>query len=422
MSGVQTVKTSRVQWAKAVLGEGGVSEGSDPGNCKRSRWVLPSLILSIFSAYPNSVVSILLLVEIGLTFDQPVGVMAQMRTLSSVVGFLSAIAMGALSIRFKPKSLLLAGLLFLGLSALGSGVAPNVGALFALYALTGVGISMVEPMVSTLVAENYPPGERSKVLGWMGAGGGLSFIVGGAIVGYLALTWGWRAAFLRYAMILPFIGLVLSSKGIPSLAHQGKKEETSLLTGFRAIVSNRSALACLLGNLLASAMGQGIYVFSLSYLKEVLLLSPGLASTIFSASSLFFFLGSLACGWVVGRLGRKRATVFSMLGFSVLTVFYSILPGAWWTVASVMAGHLFAAVQYSAAASLSLEQLPGSRGSMMSLHSASSFIGYALGTSVGGLMLLYIGWGTLGAVLGGLGLVATAIYVILVRDPTTPSS
>jgi len=404
--------------SRYLCGKENMGEGSDPVDGKRGRWVLPSLILSIFATYPNSVVSILLLVEIGLSFDQPVGVMAQMRTLGSVVGFLSAIAMGALSVRFKPKTLLLAGLLFLGLSALGSGLAPNVGALFALYALTGIGTSMVEPMANTLVAEYYPLDERSKVIGWMGAGGGLSFIVGGSVVGYLALTGGWRTAFLGYAMVLPLIGLILASRGLPSLARQGKKEEISILAGFRAIASNGSALACLLGNLLASAMGQGIYVFSLSYLKEVLLLSPGLASTIFSGASACFFLGSLACGWVVGRLGRKRATVSSMLVFSVLTVLYPILPGAWWAVALIMVGHLFAAVQYSASASLGLEQLPGARGSMMSVYSASSYIGYALGTSIGGLALLYSGWGTLGAVLGGLGLVATAIYSFLIRDPT----
>ena len=398
-----------------------MGEESDLREVKRSRWVLPSLILSIFSTYPNSVVSILLLVEIGLTFDQPVGVMAQMRTLGSLVGFLSAIAMGALSVRFRPKTLLLAGLLLLGLSSLGSGLAPNVGTLFALYALTGIGVSMVEPMVSTLVAEYYPQGERSKVLGWMGAGGGLTFIIGGSVVGYIGLTWGWRAAFLGYAMILPLVGLVLSSRGIPSQNRRSETEQVSFLKGFRAIASDRSALACLLGNMLASAMGQGIYVFSLSYLKEGLLLSPGLASTIFSVSSAFFLLGSLACGWIVGRLGRKRATVSSILGFTVFTVIYPILPGTWWAVASVMLGHLFAAIQYSASASLSLEQLPGVRGSMMSMHSASSFIGYALGTSVGGLVLLYSGWGTLGAVLGGLGLVATAIYIFQARDPTTHS-
>lgn len=401
---------------------GGVSEGSDPGDGKRSRWVLPSLLLSTFATYPNSVISTLLLLEIGLSFNQPVGVMAQMRTLGSVVGFLSALAMGALSIRFRHKTLLLSGLLILGFSALGSGASPNIAALFALYALSGLGTAMVEPMVSTLVAEHYPVEERSRVLGWMGAGGGLSFIIGGSVVGYIAFTWGWRSAFIGYAMILSLIGLVLASRGIPSGRRRGIAGEVGILSGFRAVASNRSALACLLGNLLASAMGQGIYLFSISYLKEVRLLSPGLASTVFSASSACFFLGSLACGWVVGRLGRKRATVSSMLVFSVLTVLYPILPGVWWIVATVMAGHLFAAVQYSASASLSLEQLPGSRGSMMSLHSASSYIGYALGTSVGGLMLLYSGWGTLGAVLGGLGLVATATYVILVRDPTTPSS
>jgi MFS family permease len=399
-----------------------MSEGPDLGDGKRDRWVLSSLILSIFATYPNSVVSTLLLVEIGLSFNQPVGLMAQMRTLGFVVGFLSAIAMGALSIRFKPKTLLLVGLLFLGLSALGSGIAPNIVTLFAVYSLTGIGISMVEPMVNTLVAERYPLSERSKIIGWMGAGGGLSFIIGGLTVGYIALTWSWRTAFLGYAMFLPIIGLVFSSKGIPTISQRGNREEISILTGFRAIASSRSALACLLGNILGSAMGQGIYVFSFSYLKEVLLLSPGLASTIFSISSIFFLMGSLACGWVVEKLGRKKATVSSMLVFSVLTVLYPRLPGAWWVIASIMVGHLFAAVQYSASASLSLEQLPRVRGSMMSVYSASSYIGYAIGTIIGGIALLYSGWGILGAVLGGLGLVATAIYVVLVRDPTARAS
>jgi predicted MFS family arabinose efflux permease len=81
--------------------------------------------------------------------------------------------------------------------------------------------------------------------------------------------------------------------------------------------------------------------------------------------------------------------------------------------------HLFAAIQYSISASLSLEQLPEARGSMMSMHTALSFIGYALGTGLGGLVLLNSGWATLGAVLGGLGLVATAIYMALAMDPTT---
>jgi len=277
----------------------------------RDRWVLPSLLLSLFATYPNSVISILLLVEIGLTF-----------------------------------------------------------------------------------------------------------IIGGPVVGYIALTWGWRTAFLGYAMVLPIVGLVLSSRGIPSSPRQERKEEASILKGFREVSSNRSALACLVGNLLASAMGQGIYTFSLSYLKDVLHLPAGLSSLIFSAASVFFLLGSLACGWVVGKFGRKRATVSAMLGFSILAALYPVLPGAWWIVAAIMAGHLFAAVQYSSSASLSLEQLPEVRGSMMSLHSASSFLGYALGTGVGGITLLYSGWETLGIVLGGLGIVATAIYVVLARDPT----
>ena len=195
-------------------GDPGVAEEVSSG-----RFVLSSLIFSTFATYPMSIVSNLLLVEMGLAFGQPVGAMSPMRTLSYGLAFISALAMAAVSVRFKPKTLLLAGLLCLSVSALGSGGALNLPMLFTFFAVSGLGTSMVEPMISTLVAEHFPEEERPRVIGWIGAGGGLSFMVGGSAAGCIAILGGWRLAFLGYAMLLPLLGFILISRGIPSTGH-----------------------------------------------------------------------------------------------------------------------------------------------------------------------------------------------------------
>jgi MFS family permease len=381
------------------------------------KFVLPSLVFSIFATYPSSVVTSLLLIEIGLSFGYPVGVMAQMRTLSFGVAFLSALLMGALSVRFKPKTLLMAGLLFLGISALGTGSALNLEMLLLCYAISGLGTSMVEPMVSTLVAEHFPLRKRASVIGWTSAGGGLSYIIGASAVGYIAAVGGWRLAFLGYAMILPFLGLLLSFRGIPSSGQTVSVNDVNLIEGFKAISSRKSAVACLLGNLLASAMGMGIYFYSFSFLRERYMIPKGGASLIFSAASVCFFLGSLVSGRFVDRFGRKTATVAGLLLFSLSTVFCTNLPNMWLGVAFTIMGHLFAAIQYSASNSLSLEQVPGFRGSMMSINSAAAYMGYSLGTGVGGLVLLSFGWNILGIALGAMGIVGVGLYYFFASDP-----
>jgi DHA1 family inner membrane transport protein len=390
---------------------------SQRNNNSSTKIIIISLTFSSFATYPNSVVSSLLLVDIARTFNQSLGVMAQIRTISSVVGFIAALSMGALSVRYKPKTLLMLGLSFLSISAFGSSLANNLLMIFALYAFTGLGTSMVEPMVTTLIGDNFPVDKRTSVIGWAAAGGGLSYIIGSNITSYIANLFGWQSAFFGYAMIVPIFGLLLSFKGIPVNYQKSSVREANLLLGFQKILSNKSAIACLLGNFLASSMGQGIYFLSFSYLRDVYHFPPHLTSLIFSLASVCFFIGSILCGKIVTAIGRKQATVATLLTFSLLTITYPIASELWYTIAIIVVGHFFAAVQYSASNSLSLEQIPEFRGSMMSINSAAAYLGYALGSIVGGVVLLWYGWSALGLALGVLGILASALYHYVAIDP-----
>lgn len=60
--------------------QGLAKEEKSPG-----RLLLPSIIFSTFATYPSAVVTSIFLIEIGLTFGYPVGVMGQIRTSSYIV-------------------------------------------------------------------------------------------------------------------------------------------------------------------------------------------------------------------------------------------------------------------------------------------------------------------------------------------------
>jgi predicted MFS family arabinose efflux permease len=79
---------------------------------------------------------------------------------------------------------------------------------------------------------------------------------------------------------------------------------------------------------------------------------------------------------------------------------------------------VISAIRYAALESLSLEMVPEYRGTMMSTKVFSDGIGAALGTGLGGLMLLSYGYGGQGVFTGTMAIIATIIIYLLVIDPT----
>jgi len=131
----------------------------------RGRLFLPSLAFSYFAAGPLGVLVSLLLIDIGETFGVSEGVMGQINTLYSIVAVVIALLMGILSLRFKHKSLLLMGLLFIGISALGCLVAPDFNWMLVSYSLSGLGWAMVSPMCVTMIGEHFPLEKRASAVG-----------------------------------------------------------------------------------------------------------------------------------------------------------------------------------------------------------------------------------------------------------------
>jgi predicted MFS family arabinose efflux permease len=362
----------------------------------------------------------LLLIEIGLTFGLPVGVTGQVGTAGSIAAFVSALLMGMLSVRFKHKSLLMTGLLLLSVATLGRGLASNFILFLMFSVLGGLGGAMATPMTTTLVAKHLPLQKRAGVIGSLMATTSVAYVIGAPVIRFICDIGGWRLPFLMYALPLPILSLLLAFKGLPSESESEQKPSSrgSLVDGFKGVLSNRSAIACLVSGVLSSAAWAGIGLYGISFYRQRFLVSKGLATYLMIGAAMSYTLGALISSRLVNKLGRRPATSISALTTGIFIFCFTIVPNLWISYALNLAGCLSAGMRSTAGVSLTIEQVPEFRGTMMSINSASVSMGSALGSGLGGLALLMYGYHAVGPSLGLLGIASAIIVYLIAVDPT----
>jgi len=382
------------------------------------RLVLPTLFITRFVMGTPGIVSGLLLIEMGASFGTPVGITGQIRTASSIMGVVAALVIGALSVRFDHKSLLLTGVVLYLVSSLGCSFAVSFGMLMLFYTLNGMAFSIVSPMSSTLVAEYFSLERRTMAIGWLIAGGSSAFVIGAQVIALIADVGGWRSAFLWFMFPVASLGLLMARFFLPSVERHRTPDSVSYLGGFRAILSQRSAASCLAGTALRSASFQVVLLYSTSMMRQLFSFSRGTASVFMTISALCYTVGSIVAGRFVQNIGRKRMTVLATFLAALFTIVFTMSGDLWMALATNFLSAWFYGTSVSSGQSLNLEQVPSFRGTMMSLNSASGSIGGALGAGLGGLMILQYGYGVLGVALGLVGIVAGGILHFFVSDPT----
>ncbi len=346
--------------------------------------------------------------------------MGQINTPYYIVAVIFALFMGVLSVRFRHKSLLMAGLLSVTIAALGCFLAQNFSLMLIAYALSGMGTAMVTPMAITLIGEHLPLEKRTNAIGWIVASGALSYVIGAPIIGFIADLGGWRFVLLAFVLPISLASLLLAYINLPSTSHsrQPATTKTAYLGNFREILANRSATACLAGNILRSIAFMVILLYGISFFREQFLISTGFASAVMLVAASFYTLGSLVCGRCISRFGRKPSTVSTALLGGLLAIAFAYLPNLWPSLALFFLSSWFFGMVASASNSLTLEQTPKFRGTMMSLTSAAQSLGSALGAALGGSLLVLYNYRIMGSTLGALGIVAAIVFYFLSKDPT----
>ena len=377
-----------------------------------SKLTVYALGLSRYAPRGATLVAGVLLIEIGATFGLPVGVVNQLNATHSLLSLLTALAMGVLSIKFGMELLLFAGLGLALVSAVGSCLSSSFQILFILYPLNGIAFSLVYPMSVALVGELFPQEKRATALSRIFAVPPIITVFGSPFVGYIG---DWRRALILYAIPIATASLIMAKFSIP--LRKTKVKKVDLVPAFKTLITNRSALSCLIAALLNTITWQIVGVLSISFLREHHYIPKEVTSLIYSGFAIAVFIGALSGGKIVNRYGRKPSTVLLNLAYGLSAFFFVTISNA--SIAAILGilACLVHGLRQPAINSLTIEQIPEIRGSIMSLSSALGSVGGIIGAAVAGFLLLNYGWIAAGVFLASAAILAGIVLQIFAKDP-----
>ncbi|WP_162909629.1 MFS transporter [Aggregatilinea lenta] len=240
-----------------------------------------------------------------------------MISLYAICQFLAAPGLGALSDRMGRRTILL---ICLAGSAVGYLITGIGGALWVLFlgriidGLTGGNVGVIYATVADVTS----PRERSKYFGWLGAAGGIGFILGPAIGG-LASGLGHTAP-LYVAALVTFGNLILGVLYMPeTLPPEKRAQQVSLarlnpfgvLGKVLAIPQLRWLLAAwFLYNLPFAALQANLGLYAIDTLGWD---SAGTSSIYVVVGLMNITTQGLLLGWLHRRFGDKRVVMGGML-------------------------------------------------------------------------------------------------------------
>ncbi|MGE5533210.1 MAG: MFS transporter [Bacillota bacterium] len=195
------------------------------------------------------------------------------------------------------------------------------------------------------------------------------------------------------------------------------------MQAYKRIFLCKSTVACLVGTTLVSFISV-VPMYAVSFYRTTALVSPTIAGIFSSIAAVGAFIGGIIGGRLVNRVGRKllAATFYFVSG--VTCVVFTFIPIIGISVALWVLAATTATLGMAGLTSLTLEQVPTFRSSMMSFSGSFQNVGIALGAIIGGLVLNYFNnnFQLLMAILGSIGAFAALIIFLFTNEPTTQGS
>ena len=244
------------------------------------------------------------------------------------------------------KKVLAFGVAFWGLFTLLTAFAVNYISLFWFRAITGIGLAVIIPTTSSLVADYYPAAKRGKMFGWLAFTGVIGIIFGTLFATIMVesnrLVLGmdaWRFVFLVWAIISFVIAALIWFFGKDPPRGQwdgvvGTSKRTMKLGDFKTILTKRTFLLICAQGVVGSIPWNG-FLLIVSWLEFIGFTSSlsGLIFVLFAIGGAFGSLfggaiGDRAAKWNPdkGRIVIAQISVVS--GLPLAVVIFLVIPPA----------------------------------------------------------------------------------------------
>ncbi|MEM9270112.1 MAG: MFS transporter [Pseudomonadota bacterium] len=314
------------------------------------------------------------------------------------------------------RKVMVSGMALFALAALACACAQTPGQLFAARVVAAFGAGLYTPLAAATAAASVDPARRGRALAAVFFGLTLSQVLGVPVGSWIAYTFGWRWAFA-----------IVAALAVPTLAilwWKVPKEVPFVVTGLstlRSTLSDRAAMARVAYTPLLMGAIFTVFTYITPYLSHVIQADRDTIALLLLLCGLSAVVGNLTGGWLSDALSPRRMLmlvgalkVVTLPLFSLiemprlgLLVFIPVWAAIGWSFNAAQQSRL---IQFS----------PERTSVLLALNAAGIYVGSALGSALGGLVLAQGSvWG-LGAA-GGV-LAALALWnIYATRDPLSSS-
>ncbi|HLN46030.1 MAG TPA: MFS transporter [Candidatus Sulfotelmatobacter sp.] len=393
----------------------------------RERFLVPSVSLPYFATVGSNTILTILIVEIAFTLlgsssPAAVGLVGQISTLNLVGETVAAIFMTFLTVRVKEKSLFLTGIMIIVATGVGNFFAPTLAWMEVFYFLEGLGTVIVTISGLTMIGNRLPQTKKAKAVGYVYSALFLALVAGPPIVNLITGFAGWRYSYLFFVMPTAAVCSLIAFLGIPANGQGQQAEQATTRLAFvnslKKVVRNRSAVTCAVAQLFF--VGPSIGLFTTPFFATQFSANVAARSYILMAASSVYVVVFLFSGSLIKKLGSKVLAAGGALIHGVLLVGLFSAPSLLISLVFHFSAVFFSALAFFSMNCLTLDQVPDSRGTMVSVSRIFSKMGDAAVPAIGGLLLvLFASYQAMAVVLAAMDVMA-AVFFIVTRDPNKP--
>lgn len=358
--------------------------------------LVPLLSFGNFIIGIGAFVIIGILEPVGLELDRSAASAGQLLTVYAVSYALLSPLMVSLTGQVGRRRVLTAALALFAVAAAMSALAPNFTVLSIGRILAAAGAGIFTPVAAAVAAALYPPERRARVLAAVFFGLTLSQVLGVPMGSWIAYSFGWRWAFwLVLALTLPCIWLIWTR--VPAGL---RFQPVSMRDLGQIIIQGRMMLAILFTGSFLGA----IYVLY-TYIAPLMSETMGYGRDGITFVLLMFGLGAVGGNIMGGALADRFGWHATLTGLCIsqmaLMPLFSLLPFSTALLAALaflwaLCGWAFMAGQQMRLIALAGDQAPV----VLALNAAAIYIGAALGSALGGLVIAGFGITAIGLAAG----------------------
>jgi MFS family permease len=184
-------------------------------------------------------------------------------TIVYLLGSLSSNALMAnLSDRHGRRPVYLACVAAFGLGSLSIALAPSYGLVLLGRLIQGISAGGITPAASAVIGDTFPPEQRGRALGLIGATFGMAFIIGPLVASMLLVVVSWHWLFLINVPVAALI-IALGMRVLPPAARPAAALPPFDLSGLLVVATLLTSLALGITRTLDDALGVSVWPWML---------------------------------------------------------------------------------------------------------------------------------------------------------------